>query len=333
MSKPIAVIAGDIHYSLNNLKLADNGTRQAIKKANELGIPFISNGDLSDTKAILRAECVNAMIETFKTAIKKPFIITGNHDLCNAAGKEHSLNFLAPYANIINEPEEEARFEAYLIPYFHDVSKLRDYLKTIPKESRLIMHQGLQSASSGEYIQDNSALNTEDLKDFRTILSHYHTRQDIKCGRPRKNQVGTASYIGNLFTVSFAEHDDPPKGYQILYSDGSLEFIPTNLRKHVIWDLSIQELTTHDTSNYTRGDLLWVKVRGIKSELYKYTKKDVAIQLGIDDNFKLDLIPEKSDIQINKNLTKTQLLDTIIDNTKIDDSQKQRVKRLWRSLS
>ena len=55
--KALAVIAGDIHYSLATLAVADSATRQAIAKANELGVPFIANGDTHDTKANMRGEC------------------------------------------------------------------------------------------------------------------------------------------------------------------------------------------------------------------------------------------------------------------------------------
>ena len=80
MSKPIAVLISDVHYNLTTLPLADAAMRQAIAEANSLGVPLIVAGDLHDTKANLRGECVNAMIEAFAMLDHGCYILRGNHD-------------------------------------------------------------------------------------------------------------------------------------------------------------------------------------------------------------------------------------------------------------
>lgn len=333
MSRPICVIAGDIHYNLNNLELADKATHMAITKANELKVPFIANGDTHDSKANLRGECVNAMIETFKTAHIRPYINIGNHCKISAKGKEHSLNFLAPYANIIDVPSFIEELKLYIIPYFDDVKELRDLLSRTPINSTLIMHQGLMSGQPGDYIKDHSALNPEDLADFRTILSHYHARQDIKCGRPRKGAIGLASYIGNPYTVSFGEANDPPKGFQILMDDGTLEFVPTNLRKHIVISTEIESDWPISLKGILKAtNLHWLKIHGAKEVLNKITRKQAADWLGVEE-FKLDLIP--TDITTNQehiksDMSKAQVLDLLIDSMNNSNEQKTRLKELWR---
>lgn len=325
--KAIAVISGDIHYILNNLTLADASVRQAISKANELNVPFIANGDVNDTKANLRGECVNAMIETFKTAKIKPYVNIGNHDKISAKGTEHSLNFLAPYAHIIDKPTFIDDLTLHIIPYFDDIVALRQVLSTIPVGSTLIMHQGLTTGLPGEYIRDHSALETEDLKDFRTILSHYHARQDIKCGRPRKGALGLASYVGSPYTTSFGEASDPEKGYQILMSDGLLEFVPTNLRKHVIIEVDLNH--RNNAIAYSVGDILLVRVRGTAEQLLHFKKED----LGISEPYRLDLIPLETSTtaEVAKDLTQDQILDSLIDSlTNTSDERKANLKELWR---
>lgn len=335
MSKPIAVISGDIHYSLANLELADAGTRMAIAKANKLGVPFIANGDTSDTKAILRAECVNALIETFKTAKIKPYLNIGNHCRISTKGKDHALNFLAPYATVINSPEYFPDIQSYIIPYEDDISALRSYLKTIPQGSRVILHQGLSGSNMGEYVQDRSALNPEDLKDFRSILSHYHSRQDIKCGRPRAGAVGLASYIGNLYSVSFGESNDGPKGFQILMDDGTLEFIPTNLRKHVVYALDAGAAEVWQPL-HSDTDLVWVKMKGTKERLAGVTKAKVAYTMGIKQDFRLDLIPTDNESRtdnIPQTSSMAEVLDQLIDSLSASSiEQKNRMKALWKEL-
>ncbi len=116
------------------------------------------------------------------------------------------------------------------------------------------MHQGLTSGNFGHYIQDHSALNPDDLRHYRTILSHYHAHQDIQCGK------NVATYIGSPYTITFGEAKDPAKGFGVLYDDGSLEFIPTGLRKHVIYDINYHELETN-IMTHNHNDLVWLKIQ------------------------------------------------------------------------
>ena len=69
---PIAVLISDVHYNLQNLKVADAAMNLAIDKALDLGIDLIVAGDLHDTKANLRGECVSVMRKTFKRCVSKP---------------------------------------------------------------------------------------------------------------------------------------------------------------------------------------------------------------------------------------------------------------------
>lgn len=332
MIKPIAVISGDIHYNLKNLEVADLATRQAILRANSLDVPFISNGDLHDEKSNLRAECVNRLIETFKLCREAPYINIGNHSLLGAKSKEHAINFLKPYANVIESPTYIGQLKLYIVPYHDDADELRRFIRSILKGQTLVLHQGLVSGNMGDYIQDHSALSPEDLKDHRSILSHYHARQDIKCGD------NIASYIGSPYTTSFGEANDLPKGFQILMSDGSLEFVPTNLRKHVIVNIKIGFNSTEyeQSSEYAPGDILKVRVSGTKERLAGIGKKTVGLLLSLptDSSFNLEFTPTDNDSKpiLKKDTPQSEILDSIIDNLDASDDLKARLKKSWRSM-
>lgn len=327
--KPTAVLISDVHYSLSTLWLAEAAMRQAIIKANELKVPLIVAGDLHETKANLRGECVNAMIETFKLCNAPPYILIGNHDRLNEKAPEHALNFLKEHAVIIDyRTSKPLKGIGYFIPYAHDAQDLKDYLKTLPDGSQIIMHQGIQGSNSGEYFQDKSAIQHSDVSNFRVISGHYHARQDIKTGRPRKGSVGLYSYIGSPYTMTFGEANDPYKGFQILMNDGTLEFVSTNLRKHVI--VEIDENKRIRTGHIGVNDLVWVKARGTKTWLSKISKESFKAH-GVPIDFRLELIPT-DDIPTPKIAAKTQaeLLDTIIDKQSIDN--KTHLKSLWKQL-
>lgn len=340
-SKPIAVLISDVHYNLQTLEVADKAMNLAIDRANELDLPLIVCGDLHDTKANMRAECVNAMINTFDRLRMKATIIVGNHCKVSEKSKEHSLNFLREHVNfIVNEPRkfsvelDSGEYDlGYHIPYYHDANELRAYLKTLPKGSQLIMHQGLTSSNSGDYIQDKSAINPQDVAGFRVISGHYHTRQAIQLP-----DGGVWDYVGNPYTLTYGEANDPPKGFQVLYSDGSLEFVPTNLRKHAIIEHDILRPDTATIPiNVSPGDLIWVKLSGPSDLLSAYEKHDVSDIFGLEGlPFKLDLIPydtRSTSESTGSDLSQAVVLDLTIDElANTSDERKERLKQMWKNL-
>lgn len=337
--KPVAVLIADVHYNPNTLAVADAAMRMAIDKANELGVPFIVAGDLHDTKALLRGECIKAMIETFKTCKPPSYVVTGNHDKINEKGEDHSLEFLRPYVTKVVDNKEWLFLddvETYLLPYYSDSDLLREELSKLVKGSLIICHQGVLGANMGHYVQDKTSLPPEAFADFRVISGHYHKAQDIKCGRPRKGAVGLFSYIGNPYTLTFGEANDGPKGFQILYSDGLMEQVPTSLRKHVII-----ETETHNSSFWldtklelNPSDLLWLKIKGPVSDLQKLKKKEIGQKLLGHTNFKLDLIPIESERlpEQSLELKDTEILDNLIQALPDSEEHKKYLKGLWREI-
>lgn len=323
--KPVAVLISDIHYSLQTLELADAALRQAIKKANDLKVPLIVAGDLHDTKANMRAECVNAIIKTFKLCDSPPYIMTGNHDKINEKSSEHALNFLREYGAVIDTPVKLHKV-GYLIPYYNDVDELRAYLKTLPKGSSLVMHQGIQGSNSGEYYQDKSALKPEDVAGFRVISGHYHARQNLELP-----DGGLWSYIGNPYTLNFGEVNDREKGYQILYDNNTLEFVPTNLRKHVVVELDADSGRLLN-NKHRKMDLVKVNVFGSRENVSKWTREKLVSLIGRED-FKVDQVVTGSFNRVlNSLVPKEELLDSVIDSINGSDTIKTRLKQLWRDL-
>ncbi len=346
--KPKAVLISDIHYNLATLPLADAALRQAVNKANELNVPLIIAGDLHDTKANMRGECMNAMMEALRERSAPTLILRGNHDSLNEKASDSSLNFLAKdafsiddYIQVINKPFYYEDCRLYLIPYQHDPVEFKKILDVTPAGYKVIMHQGITGSLSGDYIIDKSAIPKEWLADYRVISGHYHTRQDIKCGRPRQGAVGLASYVGNPYTLGFGEANDPEKGFQILMDDGTLEFVPTNLRKHVVINLieaydGWNVIDSPNVHNIKPGDLVKVKATASKERLQTVTKEKIQKTLCTSVDFKLELIPLETSVKTTtetKSLSQSDLLDNLIDSTtNVSDEQKQRLKALWKEL-
>lgn len=339
-SRPIAVIISDIHFTPSTLELASRSLMLAQYKAKELDVPLVIAGDTMDSKAVLRAECVNRFMQQLaQHDAPQTYLLVGNHDLCNEKGTEHSLNFAFDLCEIVSRPVEVylKNKRVLLIPYQSDLENLEALLKDKDNPDTIIMHQGVSGSKSGHYIQDKSAIPQEWVKDYRVISGHYHTRQDIKCGRPRKGAIGLFSYVGNPYTLNFAEANDPEKGFQVLYDDGLLEFVPTNLRKHVVIETDLEglDIWEHTGSKLNLNDIVWIKVKGPRSELSKLDKKHIGEKCVGRNNFKLDLIPtESADIIKSpvKQETPLQILDNLIDLLGDTVEHKALLKSLSREL-
>lgn len=193
------------------------------------------------------------------------------------------------------------------------------------------MHQGLNKANMGHYIQDKSALDPQDVEDFRVISGHYHKRQDIKCGASRKGAIGLFSYIGNPYTLGNVESSDPEKGYQILNNDGSLEHVLTNLRRHIVIELNLAD-PIYTQFNTNPSDIITVKAIGNRVKLQEINKEQLGIALFGHSNYKLELLPDKSDFKtiIHTSQKVESLLDSLID--ELSENDKDSLKSHWRDL-
>lgn len=323
---PVAVLISDVHYSLSTVDLADKAFRMAIDKAAELKIPLIDCGDLTNDKAVLRAEFLNKLISSLEYARHlnvRVYLLVGNHSLLNEKGTEHALRCLHPYAFVIGECGTRDYFN--FIPYQSNADEFQVALEKFPKFSTVIIHQGVKGGNSGHYIQDHSAVDINILRDYNTIGGHYHNH----------HKVGTHTFVGNPYTLTFGESADHPKGFCILYSDGTLEHVPTNLRKHVKFDCDTWNY--HNLPKINSGDLLWLQIYGPQLELDQIDKAEIGKNLPCGNNFKLDLVPTGSSTQdltqeSPQQSTNVELLDSLIDASDETAESKEELKALYKEL-
>lgn len=337
-NKPRAVIINDIHYNEKNLELADKALNRAIEEATIMQVPLVIAGDLNDTKAIIRGECLNKILQTISRATTQVYVIVGNHDRLNEKAPAHSLEFLKflPNVKVVDQMIYAQSVGAYLLPYYHNTEDLREDLRIIPDGSDLIIHQGVLGADMGEYIVDKSSIEPEAFAKFRVASGHYHCKQEIVTDGKKHTtpfEVGTFHYLGTPYSITAAEAHDGLKGINIL-TDNSLDFVPLFLRKHIKiecqWD---QVMGPFDGIN--KEDILWLQVSGPSSELDKLKKKDIGLALIGHQNFKLDLIPDSSSVLPSeelKNFTDEEILDKMIDESEETIEAKQYLKTLWRGV-
>lgn len=321
MFKRGVVLISDIHFNINTLKEAEASLRQAIKTSDNLGYTLIICGDLNDTKAIIRAEVANKLLEILSTRNKSnTIILIGNHDLINEKGKEHSLNFLDPYATIINEPFEWGGY--HLIPYQTSLEVFRGIIKGIPEGSTIVMHQGVQGAFMGDYMQDKTSVHIDELKAFKVYSGHYHRHQNI----------GTVTYIGNPYTLSFGEANDSSKGFLVLDEHERMTKVPTKLRRHHVIERDNTDFLVADHS-VKPNDLLWLKIKGKSEWLSTLSKEELGKQYIGHNNFRLDLIPTDEKQEITETpKAPLEVLDLVIESSGASEERKTSLKKLAKEL-
>jgi len=326
MSKPLFVAISDIHFNVNNLELASTALQAALDKSEELDIPLVIAGDLHDTKAIIRAEVANRLLNILnKAKMEKVYILVGNHDLINEKGEEHGLNYLSSHAWVISSPVSltiEDR-EVMFIPYQNTVQKFKTALAKAPKGSLIVCHQGVQGAHLGDYAQDKTSIEAGALNDYTLVSGHYHRHQT----------VGTLTYIGSPFTHTFGESSDGDKGYLIVADDGTFTRVILNLRRHRKYGCRVDGLEALES--VTPTDLLWLQVTGTNEELRKIDKTEIGMHLLGHANYKLDLIPDEmviKDATSCEPQTAQERLDSLIERSNDHTSQAAVMKKFWRDL-
>lgn len=330
-AKPLFVAISDIHFSVPNLELASRALRAAIGEANEQDIPLVIAGDLNDTKAIIRAEVANRLLDDLRHAETKVFLLVGNHDLINEKGKDHGLNYLSPLATLVDKAGESDRLPGVaFIPYQSTPEAFVERLHRIPKDRIIVCHQGVQGAEMGDYVVDNGAVPQSALEGYTLISGHYHKHQT----------VGPLTYIGSPYTMSFGEANDGPKGFLIVNDDGSFQQVPLHqLRRHVIMEVEVGGVWNgyvirNGTPSDHPGDLLWVKLHGPASQLAKISKQQLGDDFFGHSNYKLDKIPDEATTPLvpRKDLSPPDIMDLLIEALPESQEYKDYLKKLWRSL-
>jgi len=326
MTKPLFVAISDIHFNVNNLEIATTALKLALWKAKELEVPLIIAGDLHDTKAIIRGEVANRLLEIFYDSEVQTYILVGNHDLLNEKGKDNGLNYLN-VRNVFVVSHATSVFcpkQIYLVPYQNTPEAFKDALQSIPKGSIVVAHQGVKGAFMGDYVQDKTSIDPSELEGYRIFSGHYHKHQTI----------GSLTYLGSPFTHTFGEANDGPKGFLVVNEDGSYEQIVLNLRKHVIIDIDVSDTDT-SLKGLNQDDLVWLKIRGPESELAKVDKNYLGNMMLGHSNYKLDLIVSQKDTIIcdkEDTLSSIEIFDKLIDEINETDQQKDYLKSLWKEM-
>lgn len=238
MKEALALLINDIHVSKDNIAEFNMNWDEALMVCQREGVSeIIVGGDMFTERSSQTLAVLLAVKHALDKAVQKGINVTiaeGNHDLVdNEALEGYNHLFVGQKGVDVVDTYREFRWEDcdfvfVVMSYFAENGSFLDWMDKmftdilvrnrdiVSSEQDIILyiHEGIRGALGG--VESDKELPQEPFLDYKAVLcGHYHNRIKLK---------GTnIQYIGSSRQHNFGE--DEEKGYTILYSDGSTDFV------------------------------------------------------------------------------------------------------------
>ncbi len=284
---PIAVVLTDTHLKKGNEELVTDIFKQAISLCEKLGIDRLFHaGDFFTARNAQPLDVLDAADDIFEMISDAGIvcdIIPGNHDKTDLESKKSYLKQFRKHVNVIDDYQRIVIGDVaiHFIPYFKENtvygSKLSKVFVSKEYKNVLITHIAVTGVKNNDYSEVENDLKPEMFKQFDSILiGHYHNQ----------SQVGdNIFYIGSSYQANYGE--DNKKGFIVLYSDGSHEFIKSNFPEYIKVTINASDkkrLKEVQKELAHSKDHVRVVVEGTTEEC-KSIDKGLLMDLGIDVKF------------------------------------------------
>lgn len=249
---PCLLLLNDIHISKDNIPAFKANWQEAIDICRKMDVKEIAiGGDLFFSRAAQTLDVLLAVHDALLTAAEHGIHVTiaeGNHDKVNQENERGYCHVFDQHSNVLVCDEyvslplgEDCRFVLHMMGYFPEDGSFCTRLNRLKEEALdpkrlnfLYIHEGINGALAQPNDKELPAKIFEDFD--KVFVGHYHNRTIID-----KTRI---EYIGSSRQHNFGE--DEEKGYTVIYTDGSHEFIKNqaNTRYRVI-DVSAERAGLH----------------------------------------------------------------------------------------
>lgn len=239
---PCLLLLNDIHISKDNIPAFKANWQEAIDICRKMDVKEIAiGGDLFFSRAAQTLDVLLAVHDALLTAAEHGIHVTiaeGNHDKVNQENERGYCHVFDQHSNVLVCDEyvslplgDDCRFVLHMMGYFPEDGSFCTRLDRLKEEALdpkrlnfLYIHEGINGALSQPNDKELPAKIFEDFD--KVFVGHYHNRTIID-----KTRI---EYIGSSRQHNFGE--DEEKGYTVIYTDGSHEFIKNqaNTRYRVI---------------------------------------------------------------------------------------------------
>lgn len=246
---PTALLLNDIHISKDNIPEFQKNWDEALQLCVQHNIAdMIIGGDLWQSRSAQTLDVLIAVRQAILKATSQGITLTiaeGNHCKVDQESLLGYSHLFSEYKNVYVVDDYTVmdisdNVVLYVMSYFPENGSFMERLKQMTasefdksKKNILYIHEGINGALA---TPSELELPARIFKDYDAVLvGHYHNRCVIE---------GTnIEYIGASRQHNFGE--DEEKGYTILYSDGSYEFVKNkaNIRYKVI-DIAADKIDT-----------------------------------------------------------------------------------------
>lgn len=249
---PCLLLLNDIHISKDNIPAFKANWQEAIDICRKMDVKEIAiGGDLFFSRAAQTLDVLLAVHDALLTAAEHGIHVTiaeGNHDKVNQENERGYCHVFDQHSNVLVCDEyvslplgDDCRFVLHMMGYFPEDGSFCTRLDRLKEEALdpkrlnfLYIHEGINGALAQPNDKELPAKIFEEFD--KVFVGHYHNRTIID-----KTRI---EYIGSSRQHNFGE--DEEKGYTVIYTDGSLEFIKNqaNTRYRVI-DVAAERAGLH----------------------------------------------------------------------------------------
>lgn len=249
---PCLLLLNDIHISKDNIPAFKANWQEAIDICRKMDVKEIAiGGDLFFSRAAQTLDVLLAVHDALLTAAEYGIHVTiaeGNHDKVNQENERGYCHVFDQHSNVLVCDEyvslplgDDCRFVLHMMGYFPEDGSFCTRLDRLKEEALdpkrlnfLYIHEGINGALAQPNDKELPAKIFEDFD--KVFVGHYHNRTIID-----KTRI---EYIGSSRQHNFGE--DEEKGYTVIYTDGSHEFIKNqaNTRYRVI-DVAAERAGLH----------------------------------------------------------------------------------------
>ena len=249
---PCLLLLNDIHISKDNIPAFKANWQEAIDICRKMDVKEIAiGGDLFFSRTAQTLDVLLAVHDSLLTAAEHGIHVTiaeGNHDKVNQENERGYCHVFDQHSNVLVCDEfvslplgDDCRFVLHMMGYFPEDGSFCTRLDRLKEEALdpkrlnfLYIHEGINGALAQPNDKELPAKIFEDFD--KVFVGHYHNRTIID-----KTRI---EYIGSSRQHNFGE--DEEKGYTVIYTDGSHEFIKNqaNTRYRVI-DVAAERAGLH----------------------------------------------------------------------------------------
>ena len=249
---PCLLLLNDIHVSKDNIPEFTANWREALDICRTMEIRDIAlGGDLFLSRAAQTLDVLLAVHDALLLAAEygmRVTMINGNHDKVNQESPRGYCHIFDQHDNVLVADDyvslpmgDDCRFVLHLMGYFPEDGSFCTRLERLKEEALdpkrlnfLYIHEGINGALSQPSEKELPA-NIFDAFD-KVFVGHYHNR----CIIPKTR----IEYIGSSRQHNFGE--DEEKGYTIIYTDGTHEFIKNRVNtRYKVLDISAERAGLH----------------------------------------------------------------------------------------